>query len=123
MRNRSRYQHLSSRQTLGVNEDRRLSFANGQLCAVLDLVTIAFEAGHHGVPGVVGPVNDVDELAREEIENAHGGPRNCADRCNLTTLCRETSNWPLWPVAVPGRRSPVGHRPSGSAFPLTGPML
>ena len=56
-----------------VDKDRRLAFAHRQLGAVFDLVPLAFEAPDHGVAGVVGPVDDVDELASEKIKNAHGG--------------------------------------------------
>ena len=54
-----------------VDEDRGLAFAHGQLGAVLDLVALALEAPDHRVAGVVGPVDDVDELAGQEVEDAH----------------------------------------------------
>ena len=54
-----------------VDEDRRLPLADGELGAVLDRVALALEAPDDGVAGVVGPVDDVDELAAQEIEDRH----------------------------------------------------
>ena len=56
-------------------KDRGLPLAHSQLGAVFDLMAFTLKPPNHGVTGVVGPVNDIDELAGEEIENAHGdGP-------------------------------------------------
>ena len=54
-----------------MHEDRRLTLAHGQLGAVLDLVALTLEPPDHRVAGVIGPVDDVDELARQKIENTH----------------------------------------------------
>ena len=56
-----------------VDEDRGLPLAHGELGAVLDRVALALEAPDDGVAGVVGPVDDVDELAAQEIEDRHRG--------------------------------------------------
>ena len=58
-----------------MDEDGGLTFANGQLGAVFDGVAAAFKPPDHRVAGVVGPFDDVDELAREEIEQGHGSLR------------------------------------------------
>ena len=54
-----------------VDEDRGLPLAHGQLGAVLDRVALALEAPDDGVAGVVRPVDDVDELAAQEIQDRH----------------------------------------------------
>ncbi len=57
-----------------VDEDRGLALAHGELGAVLDRVALALEAPDDGVAGVVGPVDDVDELAAQEIQDRHRLP-------------------------------------------------
>ena len=54
-----------------VDEDGRLPFAHGQLGTVFDRVALTLEAPDHRVAGVIDPVDDVDELAFEEIEDTH----------------------------------------------------
>ena len=54
-----------------MDKDRRLTLAHGQLGAVLDRVALTLEPPDHRVMRVVGPVDDVDELAGEKIENTH----------------------------------------------------
>ena len=56
-----------------MNENSGLAFANGEFRPVFDFMALALEAPHECVAGIIGPVNDVDKLAGEEIENAHGG--------------------------------------------------
>ena len=68
-----------------MHKDRRLPLAHRQLGAVFDLMAFTLKPPDHRVAGVVGPVNDVDELAREEIENAHGdGPYSFVVRVRYT---------------------------------------
>jgi len=58
-----------------VYEHGRLAFAHSELGAVFDLMALTLEPPDHRVAGVISPVDDVDELAGEKIENAHGcGP-------------------------------------------------
>ncbi len=54
-----------------VDEHRSLTLADGQLGTVFDLVAFALKTPDHRIAGVIGPVDNVDELAREKIENAH----------------------------------------------------
>jgi hypothetical protein len=51
-----------------MHEHRRLALAHGQLGAILDLVALALEAPDHRCRGCRRPVDDVDELAGQEIE-------------------------------------------------------
>ena len=45
-----------------VNKHRRLTFADCQFGAILNLVIFAFKTPNHRVPRVVDPMNDVDEF-------------------------------------------------------------
>ena len=55
-----------------VHEDGGLPFAHCQLGAVLDFMAFTLEAPDHGVAGVIRPVDDVDELPRQKVPDAHG---------------------------------------------------
>ncbi len=55
-----------------VHKHRRLTFANRQLGAVFDLVAFTFEPHDHCVAGVIHPMDHIDELAGEKVENTHG---------------------------------------------------
>ena len=55
-----------------VYKHSRLPFADCQLGTVLDFVIVPFEPPDHRVAGVIGPVNNVDELTAQKIENRHG---------------------------------------------------
>jgi hypothetical protein len=55
-----------------VDEDRDLALAHGKPGAHLDLVVVAGEAPHDGVAAVVGPLDDVDELALDLVDEPHG---------------------------------------------------
>ncbi len=61
------FQHIQTRcEHIGklafVDENSGLPFTHGQLGAVFNLVGFAFKPPNHCVVGVVGPVDDVDEL-------------------------------------------------------------
>src|SRR5262249_61862734 len=54
------------------DEDSRLSFADGELGPVLDFVLIPRESvAEDVVIGWLGPLDDVDELAAQLVEQAH----------------------------------------------------
>ena len=56
-----------------VDKDRRLARPHRQLRAVFDLVLVARKAPHHGLAvGVIEPLDDVDELALQFVEETHG---------------------------------------------------
>ena len=70
-----------------MSEDRRLAFAHRQLGAVLYRMAFALEAPDDRVAAVVGPVDDVDELAAEEVEDGHACiPASRARRAPPATL-------------------------------------
>ena len=50
-----------------IDEYRLLALADDQLGAVLDLVLIAGESPREGRPGVVEPLDDVDQFALELV--------------------------------------------------------
>src|SRR6185437_4000994 len=52
-----------------INELRRLRFADDQLCAVLDFLVVIGKAVRQRVARVVGPLDDVDELLLDEIQD------------------------------------------------------
>ncbi len=54
-----------------MHKNRRLTFADRQLGPIFDLVVFTLKSPDHGVAGVVSPMDDVDKLARQKIENAH----------------------------------------------------
>lgn len=54
-----------------IHEHSHLRFANGQLCAVLNLVAIPLEPVHHRVLGVIGPLDDVNKFALDLVPEAH----------------------------------------------------
>ena len=60
------------RQLAFMHEHGGLTFAYGQLGAVLDLVIFAFETPDHRVACVIHPMNDVDEFSGQKIKNTHG---------------------------------------------------
>src|SRR5207245_8935336 len=57
-----------------VDEDRDLALPDRQPGAHLDLVLVPRKAPDHGVPAVVGPFDDVDELALDPVDQAHWSP-------------------------------------------------
>ena len=65
-----RREHI--RQLPFVDKDRRLPLSHGQLGPVFDLMPFTLKAPDHRVPAVIHPVDDVDKLTREEIEDGHG---------------------------------------------------
>jgi hypothetical protein len=54
-----------------VDEHRHLALAHDQVGVHLDLVLVAWEAPDDRVPGVVGPLDDVDELAADLVHQSH----------------------------------------------------
>jgi hypothetical protein len=64
-----------------VHEHRHLPLPHGKLCAVLDLVTVSVEAVDERVAAVIGPLDDIDELAPDLVEETHVvlRARVCAD--------------------------------------------
>ena len=56
-----------------VDELRMLRFADDQLRAVLDRLVVVGKAVRQRVAGVIGPLDDLDQLALEEVDDAHGG--------------------------------------------------
>ncbi|OPZ11062.1 MAG: hypothetical protein BWZ07_02267 [Alphaproteobacteria bacterium ADurb.BinA280] len=50
---------------------RQLRLAHNQLRAVLDLLVVIRPAVRKRVPRIVGPLDDLDQLAFDEIQNAH----------------------------------------------------
>ena len=57
-----------------VDERRHLRFANGQLAAVLDLHVLHGIAVGEDAVLRFGPLDDVDELFRKEVSQAHDRP-------------------------------------------------
>src|SRR5262249_35209321 len=53
------------------DELRDLRFADDELRAVLDLLVLVGKAVRQGVPRVVGPLDDVDELFLEKVDDRH----------------------------------------------------
>ena len=71
------FQHIEPRrehirQHAFMHEHGGLSFAHGQLGAVLDLVVFAFEPPDHRVARVIDPMDHIDEFTGQKIENTHG---------------------------------------------------
>src|SRR6185503_18338618 len=54
-----------------VDELCLLRLADDQLCAVLDRLVVVREAERERVAGVIGPLDDLDQLALEEVDDAH----------------------------------------------------
>ena len=48
-----------------------LRLAHDQLCAVLDGLVLIGKAPRQSVTGIVDPLNDFEQLAAEEIDQAH----------------------------------------------------
>src|SRR4029079_15567939 len=55
-----------------VDEHRDLTLAHGELGVHLDLVLVTRETPYDRVPAVVGPLDDVDELATDLVHQSHG---------------------------------------------------
>src|SRR5262249_46358300 len=55
-----------------IDELSDLRFANDQLRAVLDLLVVVGKAKRQRVARVIGPLDDVDELLLDEVEDRHG---------------------------------------------------
>ena len=56
-----------------IDELHHLRFAHDELRAALDLLVVVRKAVRERVARVIGPLDDLDELAAEEIGQAHGG--------------------------------------------------
>ena len=56
-----------------MHKHRRLTFTHCQLGAILDRMAFTLKAPDHRIPGVIGPVDDVDKLTRQKIEKRHWG--------------------------------------------------
>ena len=55
-----------------VDELRLLRFADDQLRAVLDRLVVVRKAVGQSVARVIGPLDDVNHFALEEVGNSHG---------------------------------------------------
>ena len=55
-----------------VNELHLLRFTDDQLRAVLDCLVLVGKAVRERIPGVIGPLDDVDQFALDEIHQTHG---------------------------------------------------
>ena len=54
-----------------VDELRHLRLAHDQLCAALDRLVIVRKAERERVARVIGPLDDLEQLALQEIHDAH----------------------------------------------------
>ena len=95
-----------------VDEHRHLALADDQLGVHLDLVLLAREAPDDRVPGVIGPFDDVDELAADLVHQSHyvallsrvwGAPFGAA--LHNASIIHGGSRW----AAVTRQLVPVGH--------------
>ena len=98
-----------------VDEDRGLALAHGELGAVLDGVALALEAPDDGVAGVVDPVDDVDELAAEEIEDRHGFSFSPSVRLSRKLVRDDRRIWPCQIRPRPPLRGADAQRASAGA--------
>src|SRR5262249_10889753 len=60
-----------------IDELRDLGFAHDQLRTALDLLVLVGKAVGERVARIIGPLDDVDELLADEIEDRHGGSVVC----------------------------------------------
>ena len=68
-----------------VHELRHLRFADDELGVALDFLVLVGEPVRQRVARVVGPLDDVDELAADEIGETHGGSFVGRDKSNWIT--------------------------------------
>src|SRR6185436_14222311 len=73
-----------------VDELRLLRLADDELRAVLDSLVVVGKAVGERVAGIVGPLDNLDQLALEEVDDAHAAYSN-----------------PPWPTSPLSRNIPV----------------
>src|SRR5439155_7050312 len=99
---------------------RRLRFADDELGAALDLAVIVGVAERDGVARAVGPLDDFDQLAADEIARRHDGSQNCSRRAIAAPTRLSGVDAPDVRPTMTGRR--LGSQPVvvTSSFDATG---
>ena len=95
-----------------VDELRHLRLAHDQLRAVLDRLVVVREAVRQRVARVIGPLDDVDQLALEEVADAHAGD------CSLSAVALAKADLSRSRLDQPDQ-VPTGRRRPG---PATSPL-
>ena len=89
-----------------VDELRHLRFANDQLRAVLDRLVIVREPERDRVARVVGPLDDLEQLSLDEVENPHRSVASVAHSLYALWVGRVRRQRPS-ALSNPGDRRPV----------------
>src|SRR6185437_13490215 len=98
-----------------INELRRLRFADDQLRAVLDFLVVIGKAIRQRVARVVGPLDDVDELLPDEIQDRQSPALpDFPYTDSVTSALRQPSSRRAPPSPFPSRSAAAAARPESA---------